>query len=354
MNRRIRVAGLGLALLASQLVLVDGAEARAGRARSMRGTSVYRSMGDRGVRTDRNWGNTANPRPGFQQPMGNARPGMGMPQQPSWTQRNPFVSGMLGGLAGSAVWSGISGLFGGHHGGYGSGYGNGYGYGSGQAGGGGFGILPLLLLLGGGWWLFRKLSRNNTSNTFAPGFPSWNNRGVDPSMTTGPGSTVDARFSAISGFGGAAAVSQTLEQGLAAIQLNSPGLTRQGLEDKLSGIFFAIQEAWSNQDEVALTRLGSPEIAARFSQDLDEARRNGERNILKNIVIKSFDIGEAWTEEDREFVSARIQARLIDYVEKQGRVIEGNADSPTDFAEVWTFARERGGEVWKLSAIEQL
>jgi predicted lipid-binding transport protein (Tim44 family) len=57
---------------------------------------------------------------------------------------------------------------------------------------------------------------------------------------------------------------------------------------------------------------------------------------------------------DREFVTARIQARLIDYVERGGQIVEGSKDVPTDFAETWTFARERGGEDWRLTAIEQV
>lgn len=347
MNRGMRALALGLTLLTSQIVLVDEAEARAGRSRSMRGTSVYRSMGDRGVRTDRTWGNPA-PRPGFQSMPGQMRPGLGVPaQQPSWSQRNPFLSGVLGGLAGSAVWSGISGLFGGHHGGYGSGYAPGYGNGYGHSGGGGFGILPLLLLLGGGWWLFRKMSRSSQERAWAPGLSSWGRSGAQDGTPTA--STLDVTAQPLSGSMG----QQTLDQGLAAIQLNSPGLTRQALEDRLSAVFFGVQEAWSGQDAGAFARLCAPAIAEQFTRDLDEARRHGERNILKNIVIRRFDMSEAWTEMDREFVTARIQARLIDYVERNGQVIEGSQDEPTDFAETWTFARGRGQDDWRLTAIEQ-
>lgn len=349
MNRGIRAVALGLALMSTSLIFVDEADARAGRSRSMRGTSVYRSMGDRGVRTDRTWGNPAS-RPGFQSVPGQMRPGLGVPaQQPSWSQRNPFLSGMLGGLAGSAVWSGISGMFGGHHGGYGSGYGSGYGPGHGYGStGGGFGILPLLLLLGGGWWLYRKMSRNSQERAVASsGLSGWGRPvGQDGAPSA---ATFDVAARPVTGFGG----QQTLDQGLAAIQLNSPGLTRQGLEDRLSAVFFGIQEAWSAQDGMAFQRLCAPEIAEQFSRDLDEARRHGERNVLKNIVIRRFDMSEAWTEMDREFVTARIQARLIDYVERGGEVIEGSQDDPTDFAETWTFARARGGDDWRLTAIEQ-
>ncbi|MEB3187122.1 MAG: TIM44-like domain-containing protein [bacterium] len=354
MKRFVQAIALGVALMSTQIVLVDEAEARAGRARSMRGTSMYRSMGDRGVRNDRTLMNPG-ARPGFQSMPGQTRPGIGVPaQQPSWSQRNPFLSGMLGGLAGSAVWSGISGMFGGHHGSYGTGYAPGYGPGNGygHAGGGGFGILPLLLLLGGGWWLFRKMSRGSQERAWAPGQGGWARPG-SPDVAS-QASPIDLSSRPLPGSMGGSMGQQTLDQGLAAIQLNSPGLTRQALEDRLSAVFFGIQEAWSAQDDAAIARLTAPAIAEQFSRDLDEARRHGERNVLRNIVIRRFDMSEAWTEMDREFVTARIQARLIDYVERGGQVVEGSKDEPTDFAETWTFARERGGEDWRLTAIEQV
>jgi predicted lipid-binding transport protein (Tim44 family) len=35
-----------------------------------------------------------------------------------------------------------------------------------------------------------------------------------------------------------------------------------------------------------------------------------------------------------------------------GRIVEGNADEPTETTELWTFVRQSGGD-WKLSAIQE-
>jgi predicted lipid-binding transport protein (Tim44 family) len=37
---------------------------------------------------------------------------------------------------------------------------------------------------------------------------------------------------------------------------------------------------------------------------------------------------------------------------ESGRIMDGDAEIPTDTTELWTFVRPRGGD-WKLSAIQQ-
>jgi len=90
-----------------------------------------------------------------------------------------------------------------------------------------------------------------------------------------------------------------------------------------------------------------------FGANLSDMERRGERNIIKNIVIRRFDITEAWQEGDVEFVTAHISARLLDYTQKGNRIVSGDAQNPTDFAEFWTFVRMRGRGQWILSAINQ-
>lgn len=332
MHARKMLTALALATLLGG-VIASGAEARAGRSFHFGGSS-YRSMGDRGSRTFNNngfQGITQSRRPAYAPQPGGFSGQVGGVRS-SWGQRHPILGGMLGGFAGSALFNGLFGQRGGY-GGYGDG-----GYG----GGGGFGGLLNLLILGGIAYF---------------GYRWWKRRGPQAFATQGMGmmrSDEDA-------FGAPATYSsmleapntQTKEQGLAAIALHDASFTTPKAEDQLSSVFFRVQEAWSNMDRATLREICTPEMVDYFLEDLEGLAQRGERNVLKNIVIKVFDVSEAWTEAEREFITARIQARLLDYVERDGQVIEGSASEPTDFAEVWTFARPRGGGTWQLSAINQ-
>lgn len=327
-RKTLAIAALGLFL---GTLVAETAEARAGRSSG----GGYRSSGFRGTRT---WNNNGfqginRPRPAANAPTNSWNRG-GVPQAGgNWFQRNPFMTSMLGGFAGSALFST---LFGNHGGGMNGGVG-----GHGGGGGGGFGLLELLLLGGLGYFGYRWWKRSR-ERAFAT--PMGGPLQMDPD-DRGPMSysTMDM-----------VANSQTKAQGLAAIALHDSSFTTAGAEDQLSAIFFRVQEAWTSGDRATLAQVCTPEMADTFATDLEAMSRQGERNVLKNIVIKLFDVAEAWTEEEQEYITARIQARLLDYVEKNGQVIEGSNTEPTDFAEVWTFCRPRGGGTWQLSAINQL
>lgn len=307
-------------------LIAEQADARAGRSRA----GIHRSVGDRGTRT---WDNN-----GFQsiqrtrQPAkapSQAAPGA-QPRQ-SWFQRNPFLAGLMGAVVGSALFAGLAHMF------------------------GGFGGLggPLMLLLLGllAFFVIRRFMKRPAPQG-AHGHSAFDGR--NPFEKQAPYQE-PARF----GTGAAPGATldmprQTKEQGLAALALNNPGFTAQKAEDQLTQAFFGIQEAWSAADKSRLATLATPEMLDYFSEDLDDMARQGERNVVKNIVMRGFDVTEAWTEGLEEYITAHIHARLVDYVERNGQVVEGSATDPIEFREVWTFTKRRGDDAWKLSAINQV
>lgn len=325
-RKLLAIAALGVFLGG---VVVQDADARAGRSRS----GGYSSFGFRGTRTYDNNGFKAIQRSRqpvtspWNAPKTNAWNRTAQ-NRPSWFQRNPLVSGLVGGLAGS--WLGGM-LFG--HGGYG-------GYGGG--GGGGFMTLLFLGLLG---YMAYRFFRSRQ-----PGYAtSGQTTGYQPSgMESLFGASSAPTVTDIGGY------RQSKEQGLSAIALHNPGFDTTRTEDALSGIFFRIQEAWSADDRQTLRQLTTDEVYETFAADLDGMARQGERNVIKNIVMRDFDLSEAWTEGTQEYLTVKIYARLLDYVERGGQVVEGSATEPTEFREVWTFGRERGEATWRLSAINQV
>lgn len=319
-TKLLALAAAGLMLTT---VVAESADARAGRSRA----GIHRSMGDRGNRThDNNAQFRGMDRTRTQQ---QAPAAAGAQQKGSWLQRNPFMAGLMGAVMGSALFMGLAHLMGGF---------------------GGFGgILMLLALAFVGMMLFKALRRRREPS-FANGAPNPFQQQHQPLHPNQP----------MAYQGTAAPVAdlnsyrQSKDQGLAAIALNNPGFTTQKAVDDLSGLFFQIQETWSANDLVTLKNLTTDEMYEYFSEDLVDMEAHGMRNVIKNPVVRTFEITEAWTEGMSEYITARIHARLIDYTEKNGVIVEGSATEPTEFHEVWTFARQRGEERWKLSAINQV
>lgn len=327
-RKLLAIAALGIFLGG---VVAESADARAGRSRS----GGYSSFGARGARTSESNGfqSIQKSRQPATSPWNNPARNNPALNKPNWFQRNPFMAGLAGALAGSALFSMLGGLFGFGHGGL----------------GGGGGLLMLLLLGFLGFMAFR-MWRNRQQLGYASSGPAGFQHN-DMARPNAPSMFGAASAPTITDIGG---YRQTKEQGLAAMALNNPGFTTVKTEDALSGIFFRIQEAWSANDRPTLQQLTTDEIYDYFTEDLDGMAAQGERNVIKNIVMRDFDLSEAWTEGDQEYITVKIYARLIDYVERNGQIIEGSATDPTEFREVWTFTRDRGMPDWKLSAVNQV
>ncbi len=317
-------------------VLIETAEARVGRSRG----GSYRSFGNRGSRTQDSGGpgNQMAPINGARQPGGAASGVNGQNNRGSWLQRNPLLGGLMGAVAGTVIGSMLMNAFGG-------------------MGGGGMGGI-LMLLLGGLalFALFRMMKSKQqpnmvgnvkTDNFRNPGFGG--NQGGFGNANSPYSDFRDTEGPAMNN----QMNNQSRDQGLAAIALEDSSMTNLKLQDTLTNHFFQIQEAWSAGDRATLNSSATPEMQAELIGDLQAMEQRGERNIIKNIVMRSFDITEAWQEGEVEYATASINARLIDYTERNGQVIEGDASTPVQFSEYWTFTRQRGRGEWKLSAINQ-
>ena len=77
------------------------------------------------------------------------------------------------------------------------------------------------------------------------------------------------------------------------------------------------------------------------------------RNEVSDVSLLQADIAEAWREGDTDYATAafRYESRDVTVDRASGAVVEGNPDAVTETVELWTFARQPGGE-WKLSAIQ--
>jgi predicted lipid-binding transport protein (Tim44 family) len=114
-----------------------------------------------------------------------------------------------------------------------------------------------------------------------------------------------------------------------------------------------IQAAWSNEDVAKLHTLATPEMVSYFSKDLEQNKANNDVNKVSNVKLLQGDLAEAWREGETDYASVAMRFSLVDKTLERatGRLVSGS-ETPIEATEVWTFARQRGGN-WELSAIQQ-
>ena len=114
-----------------------------------------------------------------------------------------------------------------------------------------------------------------------------------------------------------------------------------------------IQAAWSNEDVAKLHTLATPEMVSYFSKDLEQNKASNDINKTSDVKLLQGDLAEAWREGETDYASVAMRFSLVDKTLERGtgRLISGS-DTPVEATEVWTFARQRGGN-WELSAIQQ-
>jgi len=83
-----------------------------------------------------------------------------------------------------------------------------------------------------------------------------------------------------------------------------------------------------------------------FAEDLGENATRGVRNEVSDVRLLQGDLAESWREADTDCAS-------VDATRDRatGRVVEGDAERPTETVEIWTFARKNRAD-WKLSAVQ--
>lgn len=291
------------ALFCGALVLAPTlADARAGGGKSMgsRGYNTYQQTPAKPL--DRSVTQPRTTQPSAVQPGTAAGSGM--------MGRSPFMTGLMGGLLGA----GLMGLL----------FSNSAWASEGSGAAGMLGMFLQFLLIGGAAYLGYVLLRR----VF----------GGAPAMA-GAGTQRAA-------LGGAA-----MPHGDAAPSAG-PEVTDQD-RASFAALLTGIQAAWSEGDLAKLRALATPEMVSYFAEDMAETASSRVRNVVRDVELVKGDVVDHWVEGNRQYATAVMTWRAIDYKERDGQVIEGDPREPVEATEAWTFLRVRGGD-WLLSAIQQV
>jgi predicted lipid-binding transport protein (Tim44 family) len=255
------------------------------------------------------------------------------PQPGGFMARNPFLSGLMGGMLGAGL---IGMLFGG-------------GIAGGLSGGAGFlGLLLQVLLIGGVAYLAVRLFRGWSAARAQPAGSTYAYAAA-PRMTESPmARSSDPSPSGLSLVGAVAA------GGGAFAGLSAP-LTITG-DDYLAfeTLLTDVQKAYSNADVARMRGLATPEMIGYFSEELSGNASRGVENKVEAVKLEQGDLSEAWSEAGLDYATLAMRFSMIDVTRTiaDGKVVDGNEHVRTEATEIWTFLRSRGGK-WILSAIQQ-
>jgi predicted lipid-binding transport protein (Tim44 family) len=274
--------------------------------------------------------------PQQQSPSANPASAAAAGAKPGFMQRNPFLTGLMGGMLGA----GLIGML------MGGGFGAGLGSMAGM-----LGFLLQLALIGGiaylavRWWK----SRNGAPQAAFAGAGAGGSMGgnsLSPKPAA-PDSMARTGLQPMMGgmLGGAGAASaatatQPLEIGAADY-------------DAFESLLINVQAAYSAGDLTKLRTLATPEMLGYFTQDLSANASRGVENKVTDVKLEQGDLSEAWSEGGVEYATVAMRFSMIDVMRNvaDGRIVEGNEQVRSEATEVWTFLRGRGGN-WIVSAIQ--
>lgn len=246
-------------------------------------------------------------------------------QPGGFMSRNPFLSGLMGGMLGA----GLIGMM------FGGGFAGGLGGAAGM-----LGLLVQLLLIGGLAYLAVRL---------------WRARSGAPAQAAGPAHAYSAAMPrtaeppmARQGLG--AGLGATALAGSSSAQLAIVADDYTAFETLLADI----QSAYSKGDLARMRTLVTPEMLGYFSEELSANASRGVENKIEAVKLEQGDLSEAWSEAGLDYATVAMRFSMLDVTRTlaDGKVVAGSDTARTEATEIWTFLRSRGGN-WILSAIQQ-
>ena len=328
-----------LAILAALIIAVPSlapspADARAGGGGSRGSKSGQAPAPTQTAPTSKPVERSATPQQ--QSPSANPAAAAAAGAKPGFMQRNPFLTGLMGGMLGA----GLIGML------MGGGFGAGLGSMAGM-----LGFLLQLALIGGivyfavRWWK----SRNGAPQAAFAGAGAGGPMGSNPMSPNQPAPDPMARTGLMGGMlgggaGASAGAASTATQPLEIVAADY---------DAFEALLINVQAAYSAGDLPKLRTLVTPEMLGYFTQDLSANASRGVENKVSDVKLEQGDLSEAWSEGSVDYASVAMRFSMIDVMRNiaDGRIVEGNEQVRTEATEVWTFLRGRGGN-WILSAIQ--
>lgn len=154
---------------------------------------------------------------------------------------------------------------------------------------------------------------------------------------------------------GVAAPDSPVAAGLDAIVAADPSFDAKAFIAGARGAYEMIVNAYAEGDRRTLKSLLSREVYEGFEGAISEREKRGETVESHFVSIDEAEITGAELQKRTAQVTLRFVSKLITATrDKEGKVIDGNAEKVSDVTDIWTFARDVSSRDpnWKLVATE--
>ncbi len=123
------------------------------------------------------------------------------------------------------------------------------------------------------------------------------------------------------------------------LKVRDPGFNEQIFQDKISTIFFVIENAWAGRDMNPARLYLSDSVYSRFHLQLEEYVRNHTFNRLDELSLDKAEILDIRSDENYDTINIWITATAKDYVvDENGKVVSGSPALAT-WDEQWSLTR---------------
>jgi predicted lipid-binding transport protein (Tim44 family) len=145
--------------------------------------------------------------------------------------------------------------------------------------------------------------------------------------------------------------------GLKAIAEADPGFSPKSFMEGAKSAYEMIVTAFAAGDRQTLRNLLEKDVFDGFEKVIKDREAAGRKVDFTFVGLPKIEISEAELDKRNANVTIRFHAEVVSATrDKDGTLIEGNADQVTNIADEWTFARSPKSRDpnWKLVATSQL
>ncbi|MFO0547617.1 MAG: TIM44-like domain-containing protein [Polyangiaceae bacterium] len=130
---------------------------------------------------------------------------------------------------------------------------------------------------------------------------------------------------------------------LEALQRADPNMKWGAFSQRIELVFTTFHEAWSTQDLTPVRPLLSDALYDTQRYWVETYRAQGLQNKTEERELQSIQLSRVTRDKYYDAVTVRVFASCIDYtVDKQGKVVGGDRETPRLYSEYWTLIRAAG------------
>jgi predicted lipid-binding transport protein (Tim44 family) len=150
---------------------------------------------------------------------------------------------------------------------------------------------------------------------------------------------------------------EALAAGLRSVNEADPTFTPKSFLEGAKQAYEMIVTGFAQGDRTTLKNLLEKDVFESFNRAISEREAAGQTNEFTFVGLPKVEISQAEYDKKNIYVTVRFHAEVVSAIrDRDGNLVEGNADQVQMIADEWTFARNPKSRDpnWKVVATSQL